>query len=173
MNLNFYILDELFTWWTLRIYGTRIYHRHKPKDKPWSQSERNLAIPRFVHMFVKRWHSYAVQANHTRTGVVLYPAIVHHDYVYGSVWRDSRHQYRRLPQALFYLSGILCWQYFSDCLNKTSNTFLNNQGIFGKVYFPRLIVLFGCCVQSVAAGYSPLISDCIRVVLFHRCACPA
>ena len=45
-----------------------------------------------------------------------------------------------LPQALFYLSGILCWQYFSDCLNKTSNTFLNNQGIFGKVYFPRLIV---------------------------------
>ncbi len=45
-----------------------------------------------------------------------------------------------LPQALFYLSGILCWQYFADCLNKTSSTFTSNQAIFGKVYFPRLIV---------------------------------
>jgi lipopolysaccharide transport system permease protein len=45
-----------------------------------------------------------------------------------------------LPQPLFYLSGIVCWQYFSDCLNKTASTFSTNQGIFGKVYFPRLIV---------------------------------
>lgn len=45
-----------------------------------------------------------------------------------------------LPQPLFYLSGILCWQYFSECLNKTSTTFTTNQAIFGKVYFPRLIV---------------------------------
>ncbi len=45
-----------------------------------------------------------------------------------------------LPQPLFYLAGIVCWGYFSDCLNKTSTTFTANQGIFGKVYFPRLIV---------------------------------
>ena len=45
-----------------------------------------------------------------------------------------------LPQPLFYLSGICLWQYFSDCLNKTSSTFTANAGIFGKVYFPRLIV---------------------------------
>lgn len=45
-----------------------------------------------------------------------------------------------LPQPLFYLAGIVCWQYFSDCLNKTSSTFTTNQNIFGKVYFPRLIV---------------------------------
>ncbi len=44
-----------------------------------------------------------------------------------------------LPQPLFYLAGISFWQYFSDCLTKTSNTFVNNAGIFGKVYFPRLI----------------------------------
>ena len=43
------------------------------------------------------------------------------------------------PQALFYLGGICCWQYFADCLTKSSNTFVNNAGIFGKVYFPRLI----------------------------------
>lgn len=45
-----------------------------------------------------------------------------------------------LPQALFYLSGICMWQYFSECMTKTSNTFVNNAGVFGKVYFPRLIV---------------------------------
>lgn len=45
-----------------------------------------------------------------------------------------------LPQPLFYLAGIVCWQYFADCLNKTSSTFTANQAIFGKVYFPRLIM---------------------------------
>jgi lipopolysaccharide transport system permease protein len=45
-----------------------------------------------------------------------------------------------LPQPLFYLAGIVCWQYFADCLNKTSSTFIANQHIFGKVYFPRLVV---------------------------------
>ncbi|NDB35729.1 MAG: ABC transporter permease, partial [Flavobacteriia bacterium] len=41
---------------------------------------------------------------------------------------------------LFYLSGITLWNYFSDCLTKTSNTFVANAGIFGKVYFPRLVI---------------------------------
>lgn len=45
-----------------------------------------------------------------------------------------------LPQPLFYLAGICMWQYFADCLNKTSSTFTTNASIFGKVYFPRLIV---------------------------------
>lgn len=45
-----------------------------------------------------------------------------------------------IPQPLFYLSGICLWQYFADCINKTSSTFINNAAIFGKVYFPRLIV---------------------------------
>lgn len=44
-----------------------------------------------------------------------------------------------VPQPLFYLAGVCMWQYFADCLNKTSNTFVTNAGIFGKVYFPRLI----------------------------------
>lgn len=44
-----------------------------------------------------------------------------------------------IPQALFYLSGITLWNYFSESLTKTADTFLTNQAIFGKVYFPRLI----------------------------------
>ena len=45
-----------------------------------------------------------------------------------------------IPQPLFYLGGIAMWQYFADCLGKSSNTFVTNAGIFGKVYFPRLIM---------------------------------
>ena len=44
-----------------------------------------------------------------------------------------------IPQSLFYLSGITLWNYFSETLTRTSDTFLSNQAIFGKVYFPRLI----------------------------------
>lgn len=45
-----------------------------------------------------------------------------------------------LPQPLFYLAGVCLWNYFSTCLNQTSNTFKTNENIFGKVYFPRLIM---------------------------------
>ncbi len=45
-----------------------------------------------------------------------------------------------VPQPLFYLAGICMWQYFADCLNKTSHTFIANANVFGKVYFPRLVV---------------------------------
>lgn len=45
-----------------------------------------------------------------------------------------------LPAPLFYLAGITAWNYFSDCLTKTSTVFRDNAGLFGKVYFPRLIM---------------------------------
>ena len=64
-----------------------------------------------------------------------------------------------LPQFMFYLAGIVCWQYFADCLNKTSSTFTANQGIFGKVYFPRLIVP----LSTVASG---LVRMGIQFLLF-------
>jgi lipopolysaccharide transport system permease protein len=45
-----------------------------------------------------------------------------------------------LPQPLFYMTGIVAWNYFASCLTATSNTFVTNASIFGKVYFPRLTV---------------------------------
>jgi len=45
-----------------------------------------------------------------------------------------------LPQVLFYMCGISTWNYFSECFTKTSNTFVSNANIFGKVYFPRLVL---------------------------------
>lgn len=54
-----------------------------------------------------------------------------------------------LPQPLFYLAGICLWQYFADCLNKTSSTFISNQGVFGKVYFPRLVAPLSTIVSGL------------------------
>lgn len=45
-----------------------------------------------------------------------------------------------LPQPLFYLAGITAWNYFGECITKTSTVFKDNANIFGKVYFPRLIM---------------------------------
>jgi len=54
-----------------------------------------------------------------------------------------------VPPMLFFLAGIVSWNYFSQCLTKTSNTFVNNVGIFGKVYFPRLIVPLSVVISSL------------------------
>ena len=54
-----------------------------------------------------------------------------------------------LPQPLFYMAGILCWNYFSECLTRCSETFNANQDVFGKVYFPRLVVPLSIAVSSL------------------------
>lgn len=54
-----------------------------------------------------------------------------------------------LPQPLFYMAGLLCWNYFAECLNRCSDTFNANQNVFGKVYFPRLIVPLSVVVSSL------------------------
>ncbi len=54
-----------------------------------------------------------------------------------------------LPQQLFYLTGITSWNYFSDCLTKTSTVFKDNANIFGKVYFPRLIMPLSIVVSNL------------------------
>ena len=64
-----------------------------------------------------------------------------------------------LPQILFYLAGITVWNYFSETLNSTSNTFIANANIFGKVYFPRLILP----LSKVISG---LIKFAIQFLLF-------
>ena len=54
-----------------------------------------------------------------------------------------------LPPILFYMCGITCWNYFSECLTKTSNTFTVNSNIFGKVYFPRLIIPLSIVISNL------------------------
>jgi lipopolysaccharide transport system permease protein len=64
-----------------------------------------------------------------------------------------------VPQLIFYMSGTILWNYFSQCLIKTSTTFISNAGIFGKVYFPRL-------TTPISIVISNLITFLIQFVLF-------
>lgn len=54
-----------------------------------------------------------------------------------------------LPMLLFYLAGITVWNYFSECLNKTATVFKDNAAIFGKVYFPRLIMPLSIVISNL------------------------
>jgi lipopolysaccharide transport system permease protein len=54
-----------------------------------------------------------------------------------------------LPKPLFYMAGITAWNYFADCLTKTSTVFRDNANIFGKVYFPRLIMPLSIVVSNL------------------------
>lgn len=64
-----------------------------------------------------------------------------------------------VPGFLFYMIGNICWGYFSATLNATSNTFLDNRGTMGKVYYPRL-------VAPISTAFSKLISFGIQLSLF-------
>jgi lipopolysaccharide transport system permease protein len=64
-----------------------------------------------------------------------------------------------IPQPLFYLAGICLWNYFAESLNQTSNTFIQNSALFGKVYFPRLVV-------PIATVTSNLVRLGIQLLLF-------
>jgi len=54
-----------------------------------------------------------------------------------------------LPKPLFYMAGVTAWNYFADCLNKTSSVFKDNAAIFGKVYFPRIIMPLSIVVSNL------------------------
>ena len=63
-----------------------------------------------------------------------------------------------IPGFLFYMSGCLCWTFFSSVVNATSFTFIANQGTMGKVYYPRL-------VAPISTALSQLISFGIQLVM--------
>ncbi|MBL0012851.1 MAG: ABC transporter permease [Flavobacterium sp.] len=71
-----------------------------------------------------------------------------------------------LPQQLFYLTGITAWNYFSDCLTKTSTVFRDNASIFGKVYFPRLIMPLSIVVSNLVRFVVQLLLLIIMMVYF-------
>lgn len=58
-----------------------------------------------------------------------------------------------LPPMLYYMGGLAAWNYFADCLNKSSNTFVNNAALFGKVYFPRLVVPISIVLSNLISFF--------------------
>jgi lipopolysaccharide transport system permease protein len=53
------------------------------------------------------------------------------------------------PKVIFYLSGVTLWSYFAECFNKTSTVFKDNAQIFGKVYFPRIVIPISIVISGL------------------------
>ena len=113
----------------------------KPKDNLFAIDFKELwAYRDLCSLFVKR--NIITQYKQTILGpawFVIQPAltVIMYMVVFGGIAGIPTDG---VPRPLFYLAGTAMWNYFANCLTKTSNTFVTNAGIFGKVYFPRLVM---------------------------------
>ena len=132
----------------------------RPQEKLWKINLKEVwAYRDLITLFVKR--NIVVQYKQTILGPLWYLiqpvlTVIMNMVVFGGIAQMSTDG---LPQALFYLAGNVCWFYFSDCLNQTSSTFVANQGMFGKVYFPRMVV-------PISTVMSNLLRFGIQLLLF-------
>ena len=113
----------------------------EPKEKLFSLNLKEVwRYKDLLFLFVRR--DFVAEYKQTILGPIWYliqPIFTSFTYFFilnkmGGISTDG------LPPILFYMSGLTIWTYFSTCLTKTSETFLANANIFGKVYFSRLIV---------------------------------
>jgi lipopolysaccharide transport system permease protein len=113
----------------------------KPKRKLLDLQIRELIRYRdLIFLFVKR--DFVTQYKQTILGPLWYvinPIVstVMYTFVFGrlaNIGTDG------IPHTLFYYSGTMLWTYFTGCFNDSCNVFIANAGLFGKVYFPRLVV---------------------------------
>ena len=138
-------------YWTMRI---------RPHEKLWHIDLGEIWHYRdLIELFVRR--NIVVQYKQTVLGPLWYLiqpilTVIMNMVVFGNIAKMSTDG---MPQALFYMAGNICWFYFSNCLNQSSNTFIANQNMFGKVYFPRLVV-------PIAVVISNLLRFVIQVGLF-------
>ena len=132
----------------------------RPHEKLWKLNLQEVwAYRDLVELFVKR--NIVVQYKQTILGPLWYLiqpilTVIMNMVVFGGIAHMSTDG---VPQVLFYMAGNVCWFYFSDCLNQTSTTFVANQAMFGKVYFPRMVV-------PISTVISNLLRFGIQILLF-------
>lgn len=132
----------------------------QPHKKLWSVDFKEIWRYRdLITLFIKR--NIIVQYKQTILGplwFLIQPVltVIMNMVVFGGIAKMSTDG---IPQPLFYLAGNVCWFYFSDCLNQTSSTFRDNAGMFGKVYFPRMVV-------PISTVLSNLLRFGIQLLLF-------
>ncbi len=71
-----------------------------------------------------------------------------------------------IPKPLFYMAGITCWNYFAECLTKTSTVFKDNSNVFGKVYFPRLIMPLSIVLSSLVRFFVQMLLFVMMMIFF-------
>ena len=122
----------------------------RPQEKLWKVNLKEIWDYRdLIELFVKR--NIVTVYKQTVLGMAWYLiqpilTVIMNMVVFGGIAQMSTDG---LPQPLFYLAGNVCWFYFSDCLNQTSSTFVANQGMFGKVYFPRMVVPISTIISNL------------------------
>lgn len=122
----------------------------KPKNKLFEVNIRELwDYKDLISLFIKR--NIITQYKQTILGPVWFlvqPAltVIMYMIVFGGIAGIPTDG---VPRPLFYLAGTCMWQYFAECLSKTSNTFVDNAGIFGKVYFPRLATPLATVISNL------------------------
>lgn len=128
-------------YWTMRI---------RPHERLWHIDLGEIWRYRdLIELFVKR--NIVVQYKQTILGPLWYLiqpilTVIMNMVVFGGIAKMSTDG---MPQAIFYMAGNICWFYFSDCLNQSSSTFTANQDMFGKVYFPRLVVPIAVVISNL------------------------
>lgn len=132
----------------------------KPRNKWLDINLKELfSYKDLVFLFVKR--NYVTKYKQTILGplwMIISPLLttLMHALVFGGIAGISTDG---APQLAFYMAGNVVWAYFAACVNQTSNTFVTNANVFGKVYFPRMVVP----VSTVLTG---LLDFLIQFVLF-------
>ena len=122
----------------------------KPKDKLFSVDFKELWRYRdLCVLFVKR--NIITKYKQTILGplwFIIQPAltVIMYMVVFGGIAGIPTDG---VPRPLFYLAGTCTWTYFANCLNSTSNTFVSNANIFGKVYFPRLVMPISSVISNL------------------------
>ena len=128
-------------YWTMRI---------RPHERLWHIDLGEIWRYRdLIELFVRR--NIVVEYKQTILGPLWYLiqpilTVIMNMVVFGNIAKMSTDG---MPQALFYMAGNICWFYFSNCLNQSSNTFIANQNMFGKVYFPRLVVPIAVVISNL------------------------
>lgn len=116
-------------------------------------------------MFVKR----DIVTNYKQTVLgplwfFIQPALTTLMFVF--IQKAARIQTNGIHPVLFYLIGITAWNYFAECLTKTSTTFKDNAFIFGKVYFPRLILPLSIVVSSLLKFFIQILLFLVTAIVF-------
>lgn len=128
-------------YWTMRI---------RPHERLWHIDLGEIWRYRdLTELFVRR--NIVVQYKQTILGPLWYLiqpvlTVIMNMVVFGGIAKMSTDG---IPQAIFYMAGNICWFYFADCLNQSSSTFTANQHMFGKVYFPRLVVPIAVVISNL------------------------
>lgn len=119
-----------------------------------------------VFLFVKR--NYTTTYKQTILGplwLILNPllTVCMYAFVFGNIAGLSTNG---APQFAFYLASNAIWSYFSACITDTSNTFITNAGMFGKVYFPRLVMPIASVLTGVLNLVIQLVILAIAILVY-------